>query len=144
MVAKTQHFSEVLYPTSLVPTGGKICSKSLYLWCFFRSTTFSISAKIQDGGWNSGKSTFFRSTISDISSTQGLQNLLKITLFLMVFKIDIIFNFIIFNFIVIITIAMITNSNTKQNITPITCIAYLEKIAKILILINELKQSVMK
>ena len=55
--------------------------------------TFSISAKIQDGGQNSGNSTFFTGTISKVSSTQRVQTLLEITLSLRVFEINDIFNF---------------------------------------------------
>ena len=53
--------------------------------------TYSISAKIQDGGQNSGNSIFF--TISKVSSTQRVQTLLEITLSLRVFEINDFFNF---------------------------------------------------
>ena len=49
--------------------------------------TFSISANIQDGGQNSGNSTFLTGTISKVSSTQRVQTLLEITLSLRVFEI---------------------------------------------------------
>ena len=55
--------------------------------------TFSISAKIQDGGQNSGNPTFFTGTIPKVSTTHRVQTLLKITLSLRVFEINDIFNF---------------------------------------------------
>ena len=55
--------------------------------------TYSISAKIQDGRQNSGKSNFFTGTISKVSSTQRIQTLLKITLSQRVFETNDIFNF---------------------------------------------------
>ena len=55
--------------------------------------TFTISAKIQDDQQNSGNSTFFTGTISNVSSTQRVQTLLEITLSLKVFEINDIFNF---------------------------------------------------
>ena len=55
--------------------------------------TFSTSAKIQDGGQNSGNTIFFTGTISKVSSTQRVQTLLEITLSLRVFEINDIFNF---------------------------------------------------
>ena len=50
--------------------------------------TFSISAKIQDGDQNLGNSAFFRGTISKVSSTQRIQNLLEIALSLTFLEID--------------------------------------------------------
>ena len=54
---------------------------------------FLICAKILDSLSNSVNSTFFRGTITKISSTQSVQNLLKITLSVTVFKINNIFDF---------------------------------------------------
>ena len=55
--------------------------------------TFSISAKIQDGGQNSGNLTFFTGIISNVCSTQRVQTLLEITLSLRDFEINDIFYF---------------------------------------------------
>ena len=96
MVAKiqeVQHFSEAPYLRSLVPNWSKLCSKVLYLQWFLRLITLLISAKIQDGDRNSENSTFTRGIISEVSSTQRVQNLLKMAPSLTIFTINDIFCF---------------------------------------------------
>ena len=87
---KTKTFSEALYNVSNTQIAQNLLEIALSPTVFDIMTVL-ISVKIQDGGRNSGNSTFFRDILRSL--VHSVQYFHKIPLSLTVFKINFIFNF---------------------------------------------------